>query len=111
MKTKDEIKKALPNIKSEKVDVISDELDRILEIKKLFQSAGGKQLITLLRNNCASALRKAVIAAKKGEDKELVALVLDYSANMDLISTVRDISLEKEMREQLDEAVKEAYEE
>jgi len=107
-KTYKEIKKALPAIKSEKVEIISDELDKILAIKKLFLSEGGKELITLLRNNCSIALRKAVLAAKNGDEKLLSAHVLDYSANMDLLSTVQDISLEEELREQLDDAVKEA---
>jgi len=109
-KTISEIKKALPNIKSEKVEVIADELDRILSIKKLFQSDGGKELITLLRNNCSVSLRKAIICAKKGEEKELISLILDYGANMNLLSSVQDISLEEELRLQLDEAVKEAME-
>lgn len=108
-KTITEIKKALPDINSEKVVDISNELDKILAIKRLFNSDGGRVLIDLLRNNCTIALRKAVIAAKNADEKLLTALILDYSANMDLLSTVRDVSLEEELREQLDEAVKEAY--
>jgi hypothetical protein len=105
-KTLAEIKGALPGLRSEKVEVISEELERILAIKKLFQSEGGEQLITLLRNNCSVALRKASIAAKKGDSAN--PFILDWQANMDLLSTVQDISLEKELRDQLDEAVIEA---
>lgn len=105
-KTYKDIKKALPDLESEKVKDLSDELDRILAIKTLFQSEGGKVLITVLRNNCGVAMRKAVLAAKKGENT--VPFLLDYSANVDLLSTVQDISFEEELREQLDEAVKEA---
>lgn len=105
-KTFKEIEQAIPDIKSEKVEVLADELDRILAIKTLFQSDGGKQLINVLRNNCSIALRKAILAAKSGDNT--VPFLLDYSANMDLLSTVQDISIEEELRQQLDEAVKEA---
>lgn len=108
-KTIKEIEKALPGLKSDKVEVISNELDRILSIKKLFKSDGGKELINMLRNNCSTAIRKAIIAAKNGDKDTLLAVTLDYSSSMDLLSTVQDISLEEELREQLDEAVKEAY--
>lgn len=107
--TLEEIKKALPGIESTKVEDISAELERILAIKKLFQSDGGKELINVLRGNCSVSLRKAIIAAKNGEDKLLYSAILDYSSNIDLLSTVQDISIEEELRQQLDEAVKEAY--
>lgn len=107
-KTYREIKKALPNLESNKVEEIADELDKILEIKALFQSDGGKQLITLLRNNCSVALRKSIVAAKNADKELLMASILDYSSNMDLLSTVQDISIEEELRKQLDEAVIEA---
>jgi len=109
-KTYKSIKKSIPKIEesegAEKVEVLSDELDRILSIKTLFQSEGGKELITVLRNNCANAIKKAVLAAKTGENN--IPFLLDYSANMDLLSTLQDISIEDELRIQLDEAVKEA---
>jgi len=108
-KTLKEIKKALPELESDKVKDISIELDRILSIKNLFASDGGKELIGVLRNNCSIALRKAIIAAKNGDDKLLSANILDYSANMDLLATVQDISMEDELRLQLDEAVTEAF--
>lgn len=108
-KTYLEIKDALPDINSEKVKDISDELDKILAIKSLFQSDGGKILIDMLRTNCSIAIRKAIIAAKNGDEKLLISLVMDYSANLDLLSSVQDISLEEELRQQLDDAVKEAY--
>jgi hypothetical protein len=107
-KTYREIKQALPNLQSNKVEEIADELDKILEIKALFQSEGGKQLITLLRNNCSVALRKSIVAAKNADKELLMASILDYSSNMDLLSTVQDISIEEELRKQLDEAVIEA---
>ena len=105
-----DIKTSIPNLEksegAEKVEVLADELDRILSIKGLFQSDGGRELITVLRNNCANAVKKAVYAAKNGENT--VPFLLDYSANMDLLSTIQDISIEEELRVQLDEAVKEA---
>lgn len=108
-KTYKEIKKAIPKIDSEKVEIISDELDRILAIKKLFQSEGGKELITVLRNNCSIALRKLMVKAKDNPSlPELLGYISTYTANMDLLSTVQDISLEEELRVQLDEAVVEA---
>lgn len=106
--TYQEIQKALPDLENEKVMVLSDELDKVLAVKRLFQSQDGSQLLNLLRNNCSIALRKAIIAAKNGDEKLLTATILDYSANIDLLSTVQDISTEEEIRKQLDEAVKEA---
>ena len=109
-RTYEEIKDALPTIDSEKVEILSDELDRILRIKELFQSAGGKELIGILRSNCSVSLRKLILAAKDSPDLQtLLGLISTYSANMDLLSTVQDISFEEEMRLQLDEAVKDAY--
>lgn len=108
-KTYKEIKEALPDLQSEKVNVLADELDRILEIKKLFESEGGKHLVTILRNNCANTLRKLVIKSKENPDlPTLLGLISAYSANIDLLSTMRDVSMEQELREQLDEAVREA---
>jgi hypothetical protein len=109
-KTIKEIKKALPNLEDEKVEVLSMELDRILALKKLFQSEGGEELINVLRENCARALRRALAAVKNAEEKLMYASLLDYSANMDLLSQIQDISLEAEIRQQLDEAVKEVIE-
>lgn len=95
--------------KTQKVQDISDELERILAIKELFKSKGGEQLLTLLRNNCASNLRKLVtIAKEKPELDMLLSTVFEYSANLDLLSTLGDLSLEDELRVQLDDAIKEA---
>lgn len=102
-----EIKKALPDINSEKVDILAEKLDNIKAIKGLFQSEGGKVLIREMRSGCSTAIRKAVIAAKAGEDP--TPFILDYGARIDLLSNLQDISMEKEIQQQLDEAVKEAY--
>lgn len=108
-KTYKEIKKSLPELKSEKVEAISDELDRILAIKKLFESEGGKELIIVLRNNCSIALRKLVTKAKENPSlPELLGLISSFSANLDLLATMQDIPLVDELRDQLDEAVKDA---
>lgn len=107
-KTIKEIKKAIPNINSNKVEDISNELDKILAIKRLFTSSDGKVLIDLLQNNCSIALRKAIISAKNADEKTLISNILEYSANLDLLSTIQDISIEQEIRNQLDEAVIEA---
>lgn len=104
-----DIKEAIPDLNSEKVEVIADELDKVLALKRLWSSKDGKQLLTILKNNCSTALNKAVMSAKAGDKDSLIAIVLDYAANMDLLASIKDISLEKELREQLDEAVKEAF--
>lgn len=110
-KTLREIKSSLPGIEvSEKVEILSDELDRILAIKKLFESEGGAELIKLLRENCFVTLRKLVATAKSEPDlNTLLGLIFNYSANVDLLSTMQDISMEEEIRVQLDEAVKDIY--
>lgn len=100
-----EIKQAFPKISSEKIEVLADTLDEILMIKSVVQSEGGMLLMEVLKNNCSIALRKAIMAAKSGDKEALIPYILDYSANMDLLSTLKDVSLEKEIREQLDEAV------
>lgn len=110
-KTLREIETALPGISSEKVEIISDELDRVLSLKDLFQSDGGRELINLLRNNCVKALNQMIVRAKEGgKDADLVGLVSYYSANIDLLSQLREVSMEQELRDQLDEAVKDAME-
>ena len=109
--TKREIKASIPELSSEKVDIISDELDRVLSIKSLFQSDGGKELINILRNNCVKALNQMIIKSKEGaNDTDIVGLVSYYSANIDLLSQLREVSMEQELRDQLDEAVKDAME-
>lgn len=111
-KTFKEIKKSLPKLESNKVEDISDALDEILAIKSLWQSDGGKKLINVLRNNCSITLRKLIIKAKENPDlPSLLGLISTYSANIDLLATVQDISIENELRLQLDEAVKEAFRE
>lgn len=110
-RTLKDIKRALPDLKSEKVVVLADELDRILTVKKIFSSADGKVLIDVLRDNCVVALRKLVIKAKDNPDlPSLLGLIATYSSNIDLLSQLQDISIEQEIKEQLDQAVKEAYE-
>lgn len=109
-KTIREIKKALPNLNSEKTEVLADELDRVLAIKKLFQSEGGQELITLLRNNCSTCLRKLIATSKDKPDlPTLMGIIAGYSANLDLLASLQDIKLEDELREQLDESIKELY--
>lgn len=103
-----EIKQALPDLKSEKVEVISDALDSVLAMKRLWKSEDGKELLGVLRNNCSVALRKATAAAEQGDKDLLLAVVLKYAANMELLATIQDIHTEQELRIQLDDAVKEA---
>lgn len=108
-KTRKEIEDALPGLKSEKVDVLAEELDQILALKRVSESKDGKVFLDVLKNNCYIALRKLIIAQKKGSDyQELMGLIAEYSANIDLLSKLQDIGAEKEIRNQLDEAVKEA---
>lgn len=103
-----EIKDALPDLNSEKVAVISDTLDSVLAMKRLWKSADGKELLDVLRSNCSVVLRKATVAAEAGDKDLLLACMLKYAANMDLLATIQDISTEVELRTQLDEAVREA---
>lgn len=109
-KTYREIKKSLPGIESEKIEALSDELDRVLALKTLTESEGGKELIKIIRANCFVQLRKLVVQAKTNPTLEqLLSTIAMYSANMDLLSELQDITLEEELRTQLDEAVKEIY--
>lgn len=108
-KTFKEIKSSLPDINSEKVEILSDELDRVLSLKKIFQSDDGKVLLDVLRNNCFVALNKLRTVSKENPTLEqLLGLVSSWSANIDLLAQIQDISQEKELRDQLDQAVKDA---
>lgn len=110
-KTYSEIKKALPKLESQKVKDYSDALDKIVDLKKLFKSDGGKELIKGLQNNCAVALNKLVVVANSNPTLDmLLSLIHKYSANMSILTRVQDISDEEEIRNQLDEIVKEAME-
>lgn len=96
--------------KTKKED-ISDELEKVLALKKLFKSEGGRLLITTLRNNCTKNLRSLVTTAKeKPELNSLLTLIFEFSSNLDLLMTLGDLSLEEELRTQLDEAIKEVEE-
>lgn len=109
-KTIKEIKEALPNIESSKVEDYANALDKILAIKRIFQSEDGRELISELRDTCLTTLRKLLVEYKKNPDlPSLVSMIATLDSNYALLSKIQDISLEKELREQLDEAVKEAY--
>ena len=106
-----EIITAVPEASNDKVRDFSNALDDILAIKELFQSAGGERLIRVLQNNCGTALAKIVYVSKNEPDLQtLLGLIATYSANMDLLSSVKDISMEDEIRAQLDSAVVESVE-
>lgn len=109
-KTINEIKKAIPDIESEKVEAYADELDRVLALKALVDTPGGKEILKIVKNNCFIALRKLIKQAKENPTiDQLLATIMDYSANISLIAELQDINTEEELRRQLDEAVKEAY--
>ena len=110
-KTFNEIKDALPNLKSQKVEDYSDELDRILAIKRIFTSEDGKQLISELRDTCSTTLRKLIVLYKSNPDlPTILGLIATLDGHYTILSKIQDISIEEELREQLDEAVKEAFE-
>jgi hypothetical protein len=108
-KTINDIKKAIPNLDSDKVKDYADALDRVLVLKRIFQSEDGKVLIDELRKESISVIRKLIIAyKKKPELSELMGLIAVLDSNFTMLSKIQDISLEKELRESLDEAVLEA---
>lgn len=95
-------------MKKNKVLEIEEDLNKILELKGLFQSKGGEQLILLLRNNCAEAIGGLLNEVNGTPNLDrLVSLVHKYSANISLLSAMQDISLETEIRNQLDQAIQE----
>lgn len=106
----DEIKQGLPDIDSKKVEEISNELDNILAVKRIFSSPDGSVLLNTLKSNCYTVLNKLVNYNKLANPdiNTYISLVATYSANLDLLSQLQDIKLEQEIRDQLDEAVKEA---
>ena len=95
-------------MKKNKVLEIEEDLNKILELKGLFQSKGGEQLILLLRNNCAEAIGGLLNEVNGTPNLDrLVSLVHKHSANISLLSAMQDISLETEIRNQLDQAIQE----
>jgi hypothetical protein len=60
-KTIKEIKSALPGLDSSKVEAYADELDRILAIKRIFQSEDGRVLVNELRDNCSITIKKLLV--------------------------------------------------
>ncbi len=107
--TYEEIQEAIPDLKNEKISTYSDELDRILSLKKLFSSKDGKELIKVLRDNCSSTLNRLVVVAKENPTLPLLLThIFRYSENINLLAQLQDIKAEDEIRDQLDEAVKEA---
>ena len=107
-KTLNEINKALPNLKSEKVSDVAEELDRILAIKRIFQSEDGKELITELRNSTIDTIKKLIVSYKTPDLSILMGLCAVLDGNFSMLMKIRDISMEKELRDMLDEAVIEA---
>lgn len=110
--TFNEIKKSLPTIDSEKVVDYADALDRVLVLKRIFSSKDGKELVIELRENSITAIRQLIIAYKSNPDlATLMGLCATLDSNFSFLMKIQDISLEKELRDSLDEAVKEAYRE
>lgn len=108
-KTLNQIKIALPNLKSEKVSDIADELDRVLVIKRIFESEDGKELIKELRESALDTIKKLIIAYKNTPDlSTLMGLCAILDSNFSMIMKMRDVSMEKELRDMLDSAVIEA---
>ena len=108
-KTIKQIKAELPQLNSEKVEVLADELDRIEALKTLFRSDGGKELLAVLKNNCSSTLHKLYSSLDDAPSLDkLISLISRYKANIDLLAELQDIKMETEINNQLDEAVKEA---
>ena len=107
-----EIKKALPDLDSKKVEDISDVLDQVLTIKRIFTSNDGKVLLKVLKDNCYTTLNKLMMYSKSTNPdlQTYISLASTYTANMDLLSQLQDIKIEEELRNQLDEAVKQAME-
>lgn len=111
-KTIQQIKNAIPEIESEKVNDYADALDRVLVIKRIFQSEDGKELIKELQEVCFITINKLLFTYKNNPDlPTLISLISILDSHYSMLSKIKDISLEKELREQLDEAVREAYRE
>ncbi len=107
-RTYNEIKDSIPEIDSEKVKDYANELDRIVGLKILFNSDGGKELIKGLRDNCSILLGKLVLSARNEPTlSNLLSIIFEYAANIDILSRFQDISTEQEVRDLLDEIVKE----
>ena len=91
-----------------KVLEIEQDLNNILELKALFLSKGGEQLILILRNNCADALMALVKEAESTPNYDrMVSMLHKYSANLSMLTAMQDITLEEEIRSQLDQAIQE----
>ncbi len=104
-----EIKSALPNLKSQKVEDIANEVDRVLALKRIFTSEDGKELIAELRDSSITAIKKLINAYKNSPDLSLLmGLCAVLDSNFSMLMKMKDISLENELRDMLDEAVIEA---
>lgn len=109
-KTYNEIKSSLPDLDSEKVEAYSDALDRVLAIKRLFSSDDGKVLLNEMKDECSSLINQLIVSYKKNPNlNDLIALIANLDSKLSLLMKIQDISMEEELRSQLDEAVKEAY--
>lgn len=92
----------------DKIKEIENDLNNILDLKNLFLSKGGEQLVTVLRNNCAQAIYGIVAEAEGTPNSErIISLAHKYSANLSLLASFQDIALENEIRNQLDQAIQE----
>jgi hypothetical protein len=108
-KTINEIKSAIPTIDSTKVEDLAEALDKVLIIKRLFDSEDGKVLITELRETSVTAIKKLLIAYKTNPNLEtLMGLCASLDSSISFLAKIQDISMEKELRDSLDEAVREA---
>lgn len=106
MATLDDIKVAVPEPTDEIRD-LANEFDRLKDLKRFINSNIGKEFIEVLRGNCERSLVRLVREAKeKPELSMLVSIIMDYSANLDLLAKMREVNYMQEIDDQLVEAVK-----
>lgn len=102
--------KGLEPIKNELLEAHAEALDKILDLKILWSSDGGKQLISLLNQNCEGALNRLVNYSKNRPTlDELMVCVHEYSANVSLLSTLQQLKQEDIIREQVESISKSIY--
>lgn len=100
--------KGLPETNDEGIEQLANTLDSIRDLKSVWKSKGGEALLGVLKGNCASSLAKIVACAKgKPTLDDLLACVHEYNANLSLLATLQDVSIENEIQNQLDESIKE----
>ncbi len=103
-------KQGLSPIEDGRLESLTRELDKVQDLKIVWESEWGKQLSNILKANCAAAINRMVsISRNNPKLEDMLSCVFEYSSNISLLSSLKWTMPEEEIQEMIDWVVAELY--